>query len=232
MAHSPAPNMDDLARCIDSTLLRPQCLAEEVVRLCEEASEHRFAAVCILPGHIALAAGVLAGASPVVCTVVGFPLGAELRSVKEFQTDCAIQAGAKEIDMVMDIPCAKAGDWVSVGREIERVVNVARPADALVKVIIECAYLTEQEKKEASGVACESGAHFVKTSTGFATSGATVEDVRLLANVVDGKCGVKASGGIRDLDTALKMLGAGATRLGLSAAKSIMQELGSRRERL
>ena len=211
----------DLARYIDHTLLKPDANAQAVERLCAEARQHRFYAVCVNASRIELCRHQLEDTDVKVATVVGFPLGATDPDTKRFETEAAIDLGAQEIDVVINIGRVKDGDWKYVERELIDVVEAAdeRP----VKVIIEACLLTPEEKKAACEVVVGAGAHFVKTSTGFSAGGATIDDVRLMREVVGSDCGVKASGGIRDTATALAMIAAGATRLGTSNSVAIVQ---------
>ena len=191
-----------------------------VARLCREADEHGFYAVCIAPVFVRLAKDLLAGSPVKVCTVVGFPAGVNEPDVKAYETSRAIQQGADEIDMVMNVGAAKAGDWKRVGVDVESVVTSAR--GNMVKVILETCLLSDEEKLRACEVCVAAGAGFVKTSTGFNRAGATVEDVRLMRTAVGAGVGVKASGGIRDYATACNMIEAGATRLGTSSGLKII----------
>jgi deoxyribose-phosphate aldolase len=209
-----------IARTIDHTLLKPDASAEQVFRLCAEAREHGFRTVCINPCHVKLASDELASAEVGVATVIGFPLGATLTRAKAAEAELAVDLGADELDMVMNIGWLKSGRDGDVRDDIRAVVATGRP----VKVIIETCLLTEDEKRRATGLIVESGAAFVKTSTGFSTGGATESDVRLLASVAGGRLEVKASGGIRDLATARLMLAAGATRLGTSSGVKIVEQ--------
>jgi len=215
-----------LAGLIDHTILKPEATADQVSKLCEEARRFSFAAVCINPTHVALAARLLKDTHVKVCTVAGFPLGATLPEVKAFEAGAAIAAGAHEVDMVINIGALKAGDYALVKQDIAGVVHACRAGKALCKVIIETCYLTSEEKIAACLLAQAAGADFVKTSTGFGPAGATIDDVALMRRVVGPKMGVKAAGGIRDLATARAMAAAGATRLGVSAGVKIMQEAG------
>jgi deoxyribose-phosphate aldolase len=192
----------------------------DIVKLCGEAAEHRFAAVCVNPVYVDLAAHLLAGSGVKVATVVGFPLGATYTAVKVLETREAVLRKADEIDMVMNIAAAKAGQWEAITGEIRQVVAAAEGKP--VKVILETALLTDEEKRRACEAAVAAGAHYVKTSTGFGPGGATEEDVRLLRSTVGDRAGVKASGGIRTKQQAEKMLAAGATRLGTSAGSAIL----------
>ncbi len=210
----------ELARYIDHTLLRADATVTDIVKLCDEAAEHRFAAVCVNPVYVDLAAHLLAGSGVKVATVVGFPLGATYTAVKVLETREAVLRKADEIDMVMNIAAAKAGQWEAVTGEIRQVVAAAEGKP--VKVILETALLTDEEKRRACEAAIAAGAHYVKTSTGFGPGGATEEDVRLLRSAVGDRAGVKASGGIRTKQQAEKMLAAGATRLGTSAGPAIL----------
>ncbi|MCE5236185.1 MAG: deoxyribose-phosphate aldolase [Clostridiaceae bacterium] len=211
----------ELNRTIDHTLLKPDATREQVKKLCEEAKQYRFASVCVNSCHIALVAELLKGSGVAACCVVGFPLGASLASVKAFETKAAIEAGASEIDTVINVGAAKENDWAFVERDIRAVVEAA-VGKALVKVILETCLLTDEEKIEACLCAKRAGADFVKTSTGFSTGGATEADVKLMRRTVGPEMGVKASGGVRTREDALRMLEAGATRLGTSAGVKLM----------
>ena len=211
-----------LASYIDHTCLKPTADRAEIKLLCEEGGRYGFKSVCLPSAHVAFAAGILKGSPVLVCTVIGFPLGYDPPAVKAFAAAEAIRAGAREIDMVLAIGALKAGRLSEVAEEIRQVV---RAADGnTVKVIIETAYLTDDEKVAAGRICQEAGADFVKTSTGFAPNGATVGDVRLLRRTVGPGMGVKASGGIRDLRTTLAMLEAGANRIGTSFGPQIVEE--------
>ena len=213
----------DLARYIDHTLLKPDATEAQIRQLCAEAIEYGFASVCVNPTWVPLAAQLLAGARPVVATVIGFPLGATLADVKAYETRRAREEGATEFDMVINIGALKSKDYRLVERDIAGVVEAAR--GHVVKVIIETALLTDEEKVEACAIAKAAGADFVKTSTGFAGKGATVEDVALMRRVVGADMGVKASGGIRSAEDAKAMIEAGATRIGASAGVKIVKQL-------
>ena len=193
-----------------------------VTRLCREAVAHGFYAVCVAPVFVKHARESLAGSRVKVCTVIGFPAGMNLTGVKILETQRAIQHGADELDMVMNIGAAKAGDWEQVGNDVAGVVN--RAGGKTVKVILETCLLTDEEKLRACEVCVAAGAGFVKTSTGFSRNGATEADVRLMRAAVGEHAGVKASGGIRDYETALRMIEAGATRLGTSASLKIINK--------
>lgn len=214
-----------VAGMIDHTLLKPTATEEEIRALCAEARQYRFASVCINPAWVPLCARLLAGSPVKVCTVVGFPLGATLTAVKAYETQQVIAAGAQEVDMVINIGALKSGQEQVVQDDIAAVVNAARPAGALTKVIIETTYLTEDEKIRACLLTKAAGADFVKTSTGFGPSGATVENVALMRRTVGPEMGIKAAGGIRTAADAQAMIGAGATRIGASAGARIVAEL-------
>lgn len=211
-----------VAQSIDHTLLKATATEEQIKALCADAKTHGFKSVCVNPCWVPVCARELAGSDVLVCTVVGFPLGANSTAVKAEEARRAVAEGAREIDMVINVGWAKAGDWKAVQDEIAAVVDASRPA--IVKVIIETCYLTREEKIAACRAAVAAGAAFVKTSTGFGTGGATVDDVRLMKEAVGTGAEVKASGGIRTLADAIAMLEAGATRIGASAGVSILQE--------
>jgi deoxyribose-phosphate aldolase len=214
----------DMAAFIDHTLLKPEATYAEVDKLCDEARQHGFASVCINPVHVKRCAERLRGAIPVVCTVIGFPLGATPREVKALEARRAIRDGAREIDMVIAIGALKSGDHPYVYDDIRIVAEAARDGSALVKVIIETALLTDDEKVAACVLSKRAQADFVKTSTGFAKGGATAHDVALMAKAVDFQLGVKASGGIRSAADAEQMIVAGATRIGASVGVKIVSE--------
>jgi deoxyribose-phosphate aldolase len=218
------PDNRDLARLIDHTLLKPDASQEEIAQLCYEARTYGFASVCINPAHVRLAAQLLKGSDVAVCTVVGFPLGATPATVKAFETQQAIRDGASEIDMVINIGALKSKDYHVVHEDIAAVVRAAHAGNALVKVIIEAALLSDEEKVIASQLAKAAGADFVKTSTGFGPGGATAADVSLMRRVVGPAMGVKAAGGVRNLADAESMIAAGATRIGASAGVRIVKE--------
>jgi deoxyribose-phosphate aldolase len=219
MSFSPA----QLAGFIDHTLLKPDTSLAQIKKICAEALEHKFFSVCVNGCWVATAYQLLEDSDVKVTGVVGFPLGATASDVKRFETEAAIDDGAHEIDMVLNIARLKVGDDKYVLREIIDVVEAAD--ERIVKVILETCLLTDEEKIRACHLVVESGAQFVKTSTGFSTGGATVADVKLMRETVGPKFGIKASGGIRDAQTALSMIEAGATRLGTSAGVSIVQGL-------
>jgi deoxyribose-phosphate aldolase len=209
---------------IDHTLLKADATRGEIEKLCREAAEFQFATVCVNPVWVALAASRLRGTGVGVCSVVGFPLGATTADVKNFETRRAIFDGASEIDMVINIGALKSGDLRTVERDIEAVVEPCRQCGVTSKVIIEAALLTDEEKITASTLTKAAGADFVKTSTGFGPGGATVADVALMRRVVGAEMGVKAAGGVRDLEGLKAMVAAGATRVGASAGVKIVQE--------
>ncbi len=217
------PPQADLAAMIDHTLLKPDATHDQIAQLCYEARRYNFASVCVNPVYVPLCADLLKGSPVKVCTVIGFPLGASAPEVKVYETQVALQNGASEIDMVINVGALKARDLEMVARDIRGVVLAAHSKDALVKVIIETALLTEEEKILACLIAKEAGADYVKTSTGFSGGGATVEDVALMRRVVGPGMGVKASGGIRTREDAENMVEAGATRIGASAGVKIVQ---------
>ncbi len=217
------PGNLDLAKTIDHTLLKPDATQDQVAQLCFEARKYGFASVCVNPTWVELCAKLLEGSSVKVCSVIGFPLGATAPEVKAFETQNALDHGATEIDMVINIGALKARDLELVARDIRGVVSAAHARGALVKVIIEAVLLTDEEKTIACFLAKEAGADFVKTSTGFASGGATVHDVELMRKVVGPDMGVKAAGGVRTHEDAEKMIQAGATRIGASAGVKILQ---------
>ena len=214
---------EELASYIDHTLLKPEASREQIRAVCEEAKQYHFASVCVNPCWVPLIAEELKGSGVSVCCVIGFPLGASLSSVKAFEAREAVAAGAQEIDMVINVGAVKSGDWELVRDDIAA-VNAAK-GDAKLKVIIETCLLTDEEKVRVCEIAKETGADFVKTSTGFSTGGATVQDVALMRKTVGPEMGVKASGGIRTLEDALAMIEAGASRLGASAGVKIIEAL-------
>lgn len=213
-----------LARMIDHTLLKPETTPDQIAQLCYEARKHGFASVCVNPTHVKLCAELLKGSAVKVCTVIGFPLGATSPEAKAFEAAQAIDEGASEIDMVINIGAIKARDYEMAVRDVRAVVRASHANAALVKVIIEAALLTDEEKIAACLIAKEAGADFVKTSTGFGPGGATAADVALMRKVVGPGMGVKAAGGIRNLADARKLIEAGATRIGASAGVKIVAE--------
>ncbi|RUT30644.1 deoxyribose-phosphate aldolase [Paenibacillus zeisoli] len=212
----------NVAALIDHTLLRADATKAEITKLTEEAKKYEFASVCVNPTWVAYCAEQLAGTSVKVCTVIGFPLGANTSEVKAFEAANAIKNGAGEVDMVINIGALKDGDHTLVEQDIKAVVEAAA-GKALVKVIIETSLLTDEEKVKASELAVRAGADFVKTSTGFSSGGATPEDVALMRRTVGDQVGVKASGGVRSLEDMTKMVEAGATRIGASSGVKIME---------
>jgi len=213
----------NFAGMIDHTLLKPDATQAEIAQLCFEARKYSFASVCVNPTWVELCATLLKGSSVMVCTVIGFPLGATAPEVKAFETQNALDHGASEIDMVINIGGLKARDLELVARDIRGVVTTAHARGAIVKVILETSLLTDEEKTIASLLAKEAGADFVKTSTGFASGGATVHDIELMRRAVGREMGVKASGGVRTYEDAESMVRAGATRIGASAGVKIIQ---------
>jgi deoxyribose-phosphate aldolase len=219
------PDAAQIARLIDHTLLKPDATPAQIAAICDEARQFHFASVCVNPVHVRFCAEQLKDALDVaVCTVIGFPLGATLPEVKAFEAEKAIADGATEVDMVQNIGALKAGDLDRLRSDMAAVVEVAHKHDAICKVILETALLTDDEKATACKIAKEVGADFVKTSTGFGPGGATVADIALMRRVVGPAIGVKASGGVRTYADALAMIEAGATRIGASAGVRIVQE--------
>jgi len=212
-----------LAACIDHTLLKPEATAADIERLCAQAVRFGFKAVCVNPWRLPLVVERLRGTAPLPITVAGFPLGAAQTAIKAREAGLAVEQGAAEVDMVLNIGALKDGDLALVRQDMAEVVRACGPAP--VKVILETGLLTDAEKELACRLAVDAGAAFVKTSTGFGPGGATEHDVRLLRRVVGPEVGVKASGGIRTLDDALRLLAAGASRLGASASVQIVSEL-------
>jgi deoxyribose-phosphate aldolase len=216
----------EVARLIDHTLLRPDATRAEIVKLCKEARQYEFASVCVNPYWVPLAAAELAGSPVKVCTVVGFPLGATTTESKIAETEAALRVGAQEIDMVMNIGAMRSGDQEAVRQDIHGVVEAAHRAGAIVKVILETAFLDDNQKATACTLAKLAGADFVKTSTGFGPSGATAHDVALMRLVVGPDMGVKAAGGVRTLEDLQKLAAAGASRIGASASVKIAEAAG------
>lgn len=212
-----------LSEYIDHTVLKPDAGADQIMRLCQEAREYAFKSVCVNPWHTALVKKELAGSPVLTCVVIGFPLGANTTIVKAFETRNAIENGADEIDMVINIGALKDRRLDVVEADIKAVIDAAQ-GKAIVKVIIECCLLNEAEKIAACECILRAGADYVKTSTGFSTSGATVADVALLRKIVGDKAGVKASGGVRDYQAAKAMIESGASRIGTSAGIEIMRQ--------
>ena len=210
----------DYAKYIDHTLLAMNATEDQIRKLCEEAKQYHFYSVCVNSGYVPLVASLLKGSDVKVCSVVGFPLGAMLTSAKAFETEMAVKAGAEEIDMVINVGWLKSNDLTAVKEDIQAVFDAC--GSVPLKVILETCLLTKEEIVTVCTICKEIGVAFVKTSTGFSLSGATVEDVKLMRETVGDKMGVKASGGIRDRQTAEKMVQAGATRLGASAGIAIV----------
>ncbi len=208
-------------KMIDHTLLKPEANEEALLMLIEEAKKYEFASVCVNPYWVALASKELAGTSVEICTVIGFPLGANTTAVKAFEAEDAIKNGATEVDMVINVGALKSGDEETVLKDIEAVVAVAK-GKALVKVILENCLLTDREIAVASKLSVQAGANFVKTSTGFSTGGATIKDVALMRKTVGPTIGVKASGGVRTAEDAKAMIHAGASRVGASSSVAIV----------
>jgi deoxyribose-phosphate aldolase len=222
--HASGGQIGEVAAMIDHTLLKPDAARTDIETLCREAAEYRFASVCVNPTWVAACARLLQGTGVKVCSVVGFPLGATTPDVKHYETRRALFDGAREIDMVINVGALKSGDLRVVERDIEAVAAPCRETGALSKVIIEAALLTDEEKITACTLAKAAGADYVKTSTGFGPGGATVADVALMRRVVGDEMGVKAAGGVKDLNALKAMVAAGATRVGASAGVRIVQE--------
>jgi len=203
--------------------LKQDASEEQIRKVCQEAREYKFASVCVNPSYVPLVAELLRGSGVKVCCVIGFPLGATTTKTKVFETKEVIENGAQEIDMVINVGAIKSGNWDFVRNDIESVV-IAAGGKALVKVIFETCLLNDEEKVRACIISKQAGADFVKTSTGFSTGGATVEDIRLMRKTVGPNMGVKASGGVKDYDTASAMVNAGATRLGTSSGVAIAKK--------
>jgi deoxyribose-phosphate aldolase len=219
---------EDVAHCIDHTILKPDATEDDIITLCAEAKEFKFASVCVSPSYVSIAARELAESPVKVCTVVGFPSGAHMPEVKAMETRRAIREGAEEIDMVINIGALKSGNDELVYRDIRTVVEACNDGSAISKIIIEAALLTADEKVRACTMAKRAKANYVKTSTGFGPGGATAEDVALMSKIVgQSGIGVKAAGGIKSYDDAQKMIEAGATRLGASAGIKILQQAKS-----
>lgn len=211
-----------LNKTIDHTILNADATKEAVIKVIDEAKTYEFASVCLEPCWVSLAAERLKDSPVKVCTVIGFPLGANTKTVKAFEAKEAVENGAEEVDMVLNIGALKSGDDILVLEDMKAVREAAK--DAVVKVILETCLLTDEEKEKACALAKEAGLDFVKTSTGFSTAGATVEDVKLMRKAVGDTMGVKASGGIRDTETAEAMIAAGASRIGASKSIAIIGE--------
>jgi deoxyribose-phosphate aldolase len=215
-----------LAGMIDHTALKPETTQSEIEILCKEAMDYNFKSVCVNPYWIPLCAQMLKDSASLVCTVIGFPLGANSLKLKVFETEDAISSGADEVDMVLNVGAVKSGDYTSAENDIAAVVKTAT-GNALVKVILETCLLTPEEIEKASKISMNAGAHYVKTSTGFSSGGATKEAISIMRKTVGENLGVKASGGVRDLAGATAMLKAGATRIGASAGIAIIKGLKS-----
>ncbi|MGO1478868.1 deoxyribose-phosphate aldolase [Senegalia sp. (in: firmicutes)] len=211
----------NIASKIDHTILKADTTREQVKKVCDEAKEYSFASVCVNPNYVGYVSEELKGSSVKVTSVVGFPLGNTLKEVKAYETEQAIKNGADEIDMVINIAALKNENYDLVKEDIKAVVDASK--DKLVKVIIEACLLSNDEKVKACEIAKESGADYVKTSTGFSTGGATIDDVKLMRKTVGAELGVKASGGIRDIETSKAMIEAGASRIGASSSVSIVK---------
>ena len=216
----------ELNKYIDHTLLKPEAIKEQITKLCQEARQYDFASVCVNTCYVPLAKQLLAGSDVKVCCVVGFPLGAMDTVSKAFEAKTAVENGAQEVDMVINIGALKDKDYDYVTKDIAAVVEASKPA--IVKVIIEACLLTDEEKVEACKCSMNAKAEFVKTSTGFSTHGATPEDVALMKKTVGNVCKVKAAGGVRSYNDAMKMIEAGADRLGCSAGIKVMEEAKAR----
>ena len=219
-----------LAHYIDHTQLKTDAHRDQIEQLCLEARTFEFASVCVQPYWVPLCASMLAGSPVKVCTVIGFPQGAVVTEDKEFEAKSMLHLGAQELDMVMNISAFKSGYYTYVENEIRSLAAICHNSGALLKVIIECCLLSDEEKKHACELCLRAGADFVKTSTGMSTSGAKVEDIRLMRAVVGQRMGVKAAGGIRTAADMLNMIDAGASRIGASASVAIMQELEGQHE--
>ena len=213
--------IENISKYIDHTYLKPEASVDDIRRICDEAKKYQTASVCVNPSYVKFVAEQLEGSGVTPCCVVGFPLGATTPEAKAFEAADAAKNGAREVDMVINIGAIKSGDWDLVQRDIEAVVNAVK-GKALLKVIIECCLLTDEEKVLACKAAKAAGADFVKTSTGFSTGGATVADVRLMRETVGPEMGVKASGGVRTYEDAVAMIEAGASRIGASSTNKMV----------
>ncbi len=225
LAVATPPSSDAIASLIDHTVLKPEATEADIVRICREAVDYGFASVCVNPYYVPLVADMLRGSRVLTCTVVGFPLGANMPETKAFETTRAVQDGAQEIDMVINIGALKSARYDWVRHDVEQVVATAHKGDAIVKVIFETALLSDEEKIIACEISRDAGAEFVKTSTGFGPGGATTDDVALMRRIVGAELGVKASGGIGNRESAVQMIAAGATRIGASAGVRITRGL-------
>lgn len=213
-----------LAGMIDHTLLKPEATLQEIETLCAQAKQYNFASVCVNPGFVKLCADLLRNSVVKVCTVIGFPLGATSSAAKAFEAERAMKHGASEVDMVINIGMLKSGEYDYVEHDIFAVVDAAHRLRGIVKVIIETGLLNDDEKVKACALSKHAGADFIKTSTGFAKGGATVEDIALIRKVVGPELGIKASSGVRTKEQALALIAAGATRIGTSAGVAIVTE--------
>ena len=224
---------NEMARFIDHTLLKPDSTRDDINHLCQEAIRFNFYSVCVNPIYVSLASKILQGSDVKVCSVVGFPFGSNVPEVKAFEAEKAILDGANEIDMVINLGALKSGNLEKVRKDIQGVVNKAKDVqkDVKIKVIIETGLLSEKEKIIACKIVKESGADFVKTSTGINSTGATIEDVKLLRKSVGAELGVKASGGIRSYETAKNLITAGASRLGTSSGSKIINEIKEKEQK-
>ncbi len=218
-----APTDGTLSHMIDHTLLKPDATQDEIAQLCYEARKHDFASVCVNPSYVKLCSDLLKGSDVLVCTVVGFPLGATSPESKAFEAQKAVRDGATEVDMVINVGALKSRDYEAVERDIAGIARASHAGNAILKVIIEAALLSDEEKVAACQLAKVAGADYVKTSTGFGPGGATVEDVQLMRRVVGSGMGVKAAGGIKTREDAERMIAAGASRIGASASVKIVQ---------
>ncbi len=214
-------------RYIDHTALKAETSIDQITKLCQEAKEYDFHSVCLNSYFVKKAVELLRGSTTLVCTVVGFPLGGSTMETKRFEAMKAIAEGAKEVDMVVNISAIKSKEWQYVLDDMSSLSQVCHQQGGLLKVILETCLLTEEEKKKVCELALKAQVDFVKTSTGFSTGGATIEDIKLMKSIVGTQAGIKASGGIRDLKTAMAMIDAGATRLGTSASVDIIKGLTS-----
>lgn len=218
--------MENIAGMIDHTLLKPDSTKEQVIKICQEAKKYKFASVCVNPFYVKLVKEQLEGSDIKVCVTIGFPLGSNMKDVKAYEAQLALENGADELDMVMNVAAIKNKDYKTVLEDMKAVVEKAK-GKAIVKVILETCLLTDDEKIKACELALEAGVNFVKTSTGFSTGGATVQDIILMKNAVGNKAKVKASGGIRDTKKALEMIKAGAERIGASSSIAIVEGIVS-----
>ncbi len=224
-------NRTEFAKFFDHTILKPEASVSDIKKLCDEAMKYGFTSVCVNPSYVKTASERLCCSNVKVCTVIGFPLGASTTETKIYETKNAIENGANEIDMVINVGAIKSGNWELVEHDIKS-VSEACGEKALLKVIFETCLLSDKEKVEACKVSERAGADFVKTSTGFSTGGATESDIVLMNTNVSENVGIKASGSVRDLDTVIKMINSGATRIGASASVKIMEEFEIRGEKI